>query len=134
MAKAKLIFFLALLCGAIAHKCTTDEYMEMLMEKDPQMRVRIELDEIAIRQKLSLAKRQADTIYTIPTVVHILYNQPNAQGPTDQQVRDQIGILLFFFVDTAKQDLTETTEEQMQTLLILSLNSKVWLQMVKKNI
>lgn len=97
MAKAtKLILFLALFCGAIAHKCTTDQYMEMLMEKDPQMRERIELDEAMIRQKLSLAKRQADVVYTIPTVVHILYNQPTAQGPTDQQVRDQIGNTPFY--------------------------------------
>jgi len=89
----KIILFIALFCGAIyAHKCATDHYMEALIREDPDMLVRIEKDELAIREKLSLTKRRdANTVYTIPAVVHIIYNQNvAAQNPTNQQVIDQI--------------------------------------------
>jgi len=86
-----LLLFVVLIFVVDAQRCGHDEYMEVQYKIDPSLRGRLEqqerLSSIAAREELSEVRQQ--TVYSVRTVVHIVYNTA-AQNYSDALIFDQI--------------------------------------------
>ncbi|MFM2135543.1 MAG: hypothetical protein RL021_943, partial [Bacteroidota bacterium] len=94
-----ILFTSLLMFGASASepavkRCATVEYWNERLAADPMLRQRFEqenkdLEQMALRGS---AQRQAEMIYTIPVVVHVVWRNVG-QNISDQQIQSQIDAL-----------------------------------------
>jgi hypothetical protein len=79
-----------------ARKCGHHEYIEMLTEEDPGFPARREMIEHAMQQWIkdnpAQVSGQQKVVYTIPVVVHVLYNS-TIQNVSHNRILEQIAIL-----------------------------------------
>ncbi len=99
--KAFLVFTLSVLAisaGFGQERCATVEYEKLLKSKNPQRETTDQfekwLSKKALEQKTNINSNriQATFTYSIPVVVHVLYNT-DAQNISDAQIKSQISVL-----------------------------------------
>ncbi|MBJ05180.1 MAG: zinc metalloprotease [Flavobacteriales bacterium] len=78
-----ITFLLSNLANSQIHRCSTDEYRQFLKEKG----LLIDKEKHTIQYRHSL-----NTNYSIPVVVHVLYNNSN-QNISDERILSQIDVL-----------------------------------------
>ncbi len=91
------MFFLAalpFLGNAQQRNCGTMEHHQQLLQQDPSMQSRLDQIEAHTRQfeKQHGQEKVTGIVYTIPVVVHVVYNGA-AQNISDAQVQSQIDVL-----------------------------------------
>lgn len=99
-----------------AQKCGHDHWLEQRSMADPEFIERQQEMEAMTTDWLSKAKPRNDTTYTIPVIVHIVWQEGQAvQNLSDEQIRSQIEVLNEDFglenenqkdIPTAFEDLT----------------------------
>ncbi|GAA4333892.1 pre-peptidase C-terminal domain-containing protein [Flaviaesturariibacter amylovorans] len=91
-----LLGFLALGIGAHAQrKCASHEHLQQQVARDPQMQNNLESIERFTQAKagnVSHSTLRGTPVYTIPVVVHVLWNT-SAQNISDAQIQSQIDVL-----------------------------------------
>lgn len=101
MAKRLTIFLLIALLGTITFaqesnyvRCYTMENLDRLKSMDPRLESQMDLNESRLQEIINsgLAKREAENVYVIPTVVHVVY-RTSAQNISDNMVLSQIRVL-----------------------------------------
>jgi hypothetical protein len=100
-----LVFFIFLFVttGFSQRKCVTVEYNQLLKDKYPAIPSISEFEKWMSsklqrkRETEKILRKQTDTVYTIPVVVHIIHNPGDNYGfntnISDEQVRSQIKVL-----------------------------------------
>ncbi len=75
-------------------KCGISRYLEFKIAGDPGLKQRMIDDEQRLQLSLnqSNVSRSINTVYTIPVVVHVIYN-PNQLNISDAQIQSQIDVL-----------------------------------------
>ena len=88
------ISFCLLTAQSSIEKCGTSDRILKKLEKDPNMKDRLDKIESRLQQWISSnnSKRKSQTIITIPVVVHVLYENV-VQNITEAQIRSQITVL-----------------------------------------
>lgn len=77
---------------APAHRCGTDEYIKAMADKDPQLKADIEAMLKNNKQIVVSPTGEADVLYTIPVVFHILHMYGD-ENIGDAQVYDVLDIM-----------------------------------------
>lgn len=89
-------FSLLVLSLYAQHRCGTEEYMRLLMQRDPSIafrRAAIEAQTQAYIEELQrFPSFRTENVITIPVVVHVVYRTAS-ENITDDQVRSQITVL-----------------------------------------
>lgn len=75
-------------------RCATDEYLQMQLEKDPKLRLKLENMESRLQEFIDNNPeiRSAQTVVTIPVVVHVIWNTA-AQNISENMITSQIRVL-----------------------------------------
>lgn len=89
-----------LLCAQerpLTEPCGTIEHLEWLKQRDPQIEINMEKLEQEISEWMRLnpeAIQSVNNIFTIPVVVHVLWNASDSAGNiSDEQIHSQLAIL-----------------------------------------
>ncbi len=87
-----IILFFCTLLPAQQRTCGTMEYMKKQMEEDPNIQNRRAEIEERLRDKQFSSSRSNNSFITIPTVVHIVYNEAS-ENISDAQIFSQMEVL-----------------------------------------
>lgn len=75
------------------HRCSTDEYLQQQIEKDPQIKINMEQLDEYIRLNTDLIKQNKNSsVVTIPVVYHVIYRN-STENINDNRLMEQIAIL-----------------------------------------
>ncbi len=87
-----LVIFSNMTTFAQDRTCGTTDYTNNQIANNPELKLRLEQQEVAIKNWLKNAKKDNSTI-TIPVIFHVLYNSNASTNISDAQIYSQIEIL-----------------------------------------
>src|SRR6185503_13125389 len=89
---AALLLFPLLSSAQAPRNCGTTEHMQWLTDHHPEIAINLQQMEAFTRQFEQSGGNKTNVVYTIPVVVHVVYNTA-PQNISDAQINSQITVL-----------------------------------------